>query len=77
MDDTEARQLLLDAGIPEEMITRDTLDLASAIGDGIARAFAKKVAQRLVEADWPEMLRNLDAARDRFAQLGIHVASEL
>lgn len=73
MDDSDARHLLIDAGIPEDKIGPDAINLASMVGDGLAYAITKKLIARLIEMEWPAMLREFDACRDRYRQLGITV----
>lgn len=73
MEDSEAYELLVDAGVPEDMIGVDAITIASAIGDGVAQAVAKKIAQRFMEAELPGMIRTMEAIERRYAELGIHI----
>lgn len=73
MDKDLARNLLIDAGIPEDQIDTNAINIASAVGDAIAGVVARKMAERLIESELPEMLKDFDACRARWAAMGITI----
>ncbi|HEY6244568.1 MAG TPA: hypothetical protein VIX17_11500 [Pyrinomonadaceae bacterium] len=49
MNEGEAKQLLIDAGIPANQITRDAILIASALGDAIAKRAADALVEKMLK----------------------------
>ena len=76
MTDEETRALLIEVGVPPEQIEPAALPFVTAVLDAVAKHFAQRLAERIVEVVLP-LTEDSEAFRAKCAELGVVIENDV